>query len=145
MILIRDNLEIDYVYYAELEMLMKYGVGYPSLIINLRERIYQEGLEESPYVIKTDRKLLQNVHKFIELMESSDEPLEDDQSQPIEKWWWHLHKIAKGKYPSLKLKEYLREIYRKRRKHWKEKYKESHLLLEGLKEKPKYLSPLWKS
>ncbi|WP_448584362.1 hypothetical protein [Thermocrinis sp.] len=145
MILIRDELEIDYVYYAELEMLMKYGVGYPNLIITLRERIHQEGLEESPYVIKADRKLFQNVHRFIELMESSDEPLRDDQSQPIEKWWWHLYKISKGKYPSLKLKEYLREIYRKRRKHWKQKDKENHLLLENLKEKPRYLSSLWKS
>jgi hypothetical protein len=84
------------------------------------------------------------VHRFIEIMESSDEPLEDDESQPIEKWWWHLHKVAKGKYPSLKLKEYLREIYRKRRKHWRQKSRENHLLLEDLKSKPKYLSFLWK-
>ena len=25
--------------------------------------------------------------------------LEDDESQPIEKWWWHLGKIANGTYP----------------------------------------------
>jgi hypothetical protein len=138
------SLEIDYIYFAELEMLLNYGVGYPNFILSLRERIHQEGLEESPYVIKADRKLFQNVHRFIEIMESSDEPLEDDESQPIEKWWWHLHKVAKGNYPSLKLKEYLREIYRKRRKHWRQKSRESHLLLEDLKSKPKYLSFLWK-
>jgi hypothetical protein len=51
------SLEIDYIYFAELEMLLNYGVGYPNFILSLRERIHQEGLEESPYVIKADRKL----------------------------------------------------------------------------------------
>ena len=116
---LKRKLDTDYIYFAEVELLFNYGVGYPDLIIKLREKVYQEGLEESIYVKKADRKLFQNVHYFLELLERSDEPMEDDNSQPIEKWWWHLHKIAKGKYPSLMLKEYLREDYRKRRQYWK--------------------------
>ncbi len=120
---LKRKLDTDYVYFAEVELLFNYGVGYPDIIIKLREKVYQEGLEESLYVKKADRKLFQNVHRFLELLDGSDEPMEDDDSQPIEKWWWHLHKIAKGKYPSLMLKEYLREVYRKRRKYWKVKEK----------------------
>ncbi|RMH02371.1 MAG: hypothetical protein D6699_05990 [Aquificota bacterium] len=119
---LKRRVDTDYVYFAEVELLFNYGVGYPELILKLREKVYQEGLEDSIYVKKADRKLLQKVHTFLEYLENSDEPItKDDESQPIEKWWWHLHKIAKGKYPSLKLKEYLRDIYRKRRKYWKEK------------------------
>ncbi len=117
----KRKLDTDYIYFAEVELLFNYGVGYPDIIIKLREKVHQEGLEESVYVKKADRRLFQNVHRFLELLEGSDEPMQDDDSQPIEKWWWHLHKVAKGKYPSLMLKDYLREIYRKRRKYWKEK------------------------
>ena len=113
--------DIDYVYFAEVELLLTYEVGYPDLVIKLREKVYQEGLQDTVYVRKADRKLFQNVHRFLEIMEMSDEPMEDEETQPIEKWWWHLHKIAKGKYPSLVLPDYLREIYRKRRKYWKQK------------------------
>ncbi len=120
---LKRKLDTDYVYFAEVELLFNYGVGYPDIIIKLREKVYQEGLEESIYVKKADRKLFQNVHRFLELLEGSDEPMEDDDSQSIEKWWWHLHKVARGKYPSLMLKEYLREVYRKRRKYWKVKEK----------------------
>ncbi len=120
---LKRKLDTDYVYFAEVELLFNYGVGYPDIIIKLREKVYQEGLEESLYVKKADRKLFQNVHRFLELLDGSDEPMEDDDSQPIEKWWWHLHKVARGKYPSLMLKEYLREVYRKRRKYWKVKEK----------------------
>jgi len=117
----KRELDTDYIYFAEVELLFNYGVGYPDLIIKLREKVHQEGLEDSIYVRKADKKLFQNVHRFLELLENSDEPMEDDDSQPIEKWWWHLHKVAKGKYPSLTLKEYLRDIYRRRRKYWKSK------------------------
>jgi len=122
---LKSKLDTDYVYFAEVEMLLNYGIGYPDLIIKLREKIYQEGLDDSVYVRKTDRKLLQNVHRFIDLLDSSDEPLMDDPTQPPEKWWWHLRSIAKGKHPSLTLPEYLREVYRKRRKYWKQRSKEN--------------------
>ncbi len=117
----KRKLDTDYIYFAEVELLFNYGVSYPDLIIKLREKVHQEGLEDSIYVKKADAKLFQKVHRFIELLESSDEPMEDDDSQPMEKWWWHLHKVAKGKYPSLLLKEQLRYIYRRRRKYWKKR------------------------
>ncbi|GBC88454.1 MAG: hypothetical protein KNN13_05185 [Hydrogenobacter thermophilus] len=122
---LKRKLDTDYVYFAEVEMLLNYGIGYPDLIIRLREKIHQEGLEDSVYVRKTDRKLLQNVHRFIELLDGSDEPILDDESQPHEKWWWHLRSIARGKHPSLTLPSYLRDVYRKRRKYWKQRGKEN--------------------
>lgn len=83
----KRELDTDYIYFAEVELLFNYGVGYPDLIIKLREKVHQEGLEDSIYVRKADKKLFQNVHRFLELLENSDEPMEDDDSQPIEKWW----------------------------------------------------------
>ncbi|MFN3870530.1 MAG: hypothetical protein ACK4MW_03470 [Aquificaceae bacterium] len=128
---LKRKLDTDYIYFAEVELLFNYGVGYPDLIIKLREKVHQEGLEDSVYVKKADAKLFQKVHLFIEHLENSDEPMEDDDSQPIEKWWWHLHKIAKGKYPSLALKDYLRDIYRRRRKYWKAKDREQRILRQS--------------
>lgn len=136
---LKRYVDTDYLYFAEVELLLNYGIGYPDLIIKLREKVHQEGMEESPYVVKADTKLFQNVHRFLELLEGSDEPLEDDDTQPIEKWWWHLHKVASGKYPSLRLPHHLREIYRKRRKYWKQRSKENHLAIERLRVVPRYL------
>ncbi|SHK52457.1 hypothetical protein [Thermocrinis minervae] len=123
---LKRQVDTDYVYFAEVELLLNHGVGYPELIPQLREKVYREGLEESPYVKKADRKLIQSVHRYIELLETSDEPIDDKEDEPINKWWWHLHKIAKGRYPSLTLPEYLREIYRKRRKYWRQKGRLTH-------------------
>lgn len=128
---LKRKLDVDYIYFAEVEMLLSYGVGYPDLIIKLREKIHQEGLEESVYVKKTDRKLFQNVHRFVELLDRSDEPMSDDEAQPPQKWWWHLRSIAKGKHPSLTLPSYLRDIYRKRRKYWKQRGKENLYVKNG--------------
>ncbi len=131
---LKRKTDTDYIYFAEVELLFNYGAGYPDIIIKLREKVYQEGLEESLYVKKADRKLFQNVHRFLEVLEGSDEPMQDDDSQPIEKWWWHLHKVAKGKYPSLMLKDYLREVYRKRRKYWKVRERGAYTLRHSGKE-----------
>ena len=37
-----------------------------------------------------------------------------DESQPLEKWWWHLAKIKAGTYPLETLPLELRESYRHR-------------------------------
>lgn len=37
--------------------------------------------------------------------------LEDDASQPLEHWWWHLGKLRVGSYPARLLPDHLREIY----------------------------------
>ncbi len=78
-----------------------------------RELIYEYGVEGERNAIVGDRILLLNLGYFIE---NSPEwhgfKIQDDPSQPLEKWWWHLNKIAKGEYPIDKLPEHLREIYR---------------------------------
>ena len=37
--------------------------------------------------------------------------LVDDETQPLEKWWYHLRKIAAHRYPVELLPEHLRRIY----------------------------------
>jgi hypothetical protein len=39
------------------------------------------------------------------------ELLEDDDSQPLEHWWWHLGKLRRRTYPAAQLPEHLREVY----------------------------------
>ncbi|PKM11755.1 MAG: hypothetical protein CVV13_07985 [Gammaproteobacteria bacterium HGW-Gammaproteobacteria-3] len=36
---------------------------------------------------------------------------QDDDSQPIQKWWWHLGKIRAKIYPAEVLPEHLRAVY----------------------------------
>ncbi len=36
--------------------------------------------------------------------------LQDDPSQPLEKWWWHLGRIRQGTYPADRLPESLRLV-----------------------------------
>ena len=78
-----------------------------------RELIYEYGVEDNETVRFADQYLLDNLTDFIE---NSPEwhgfEVQDDPSQPLEKWWWHLNKIAKGEYPIDNLPEHLREIYR---------------------------------
>lgn len=37
--------------------------------------------------------------------------LADDDSQPLERWWWHLGKLRKRTYPVTQLPEHLRGVY----------------------------------
>jgi hypothetical protein len=47
----------------------------------------------------------------LELPELDDELLQDDLSQPLEKWWWHLGTIRRGTYPVELLPQSVRAIY----------------------------------
>lgn len=38
--------------------------------------------------------------------------LEDDNTQALGKWWWHLGKLREGRYPSELLPPHLRAAYR---------------------------------
>ena len=79
-----------------------------------RELIYEYGVEDNETVRFADGSLLRRLSYYIE---NSPEwhgfKIQDDESQPLEKWWWHLNKIVKGEYPIDKLPKHLREIYRK--------------------------------
>jgi hypothetical protein len=37
--------------------------------------------------------------------------LEDDPSQPLDRWWWHLGKLRHRTYPAHLLPEHLRAVY----------------------------------
>jgi len=77
-----------------------------------RELIYEYGVEDEEPVIFADQYLLDSLDDYIKNAPKwHGFKIEDDESQPIEKWWWHLNKIVKGEYPIDKLPEHLREIY----------------------------------
>ncbi len=77
----------------------------PDLTIAIpdaREAIFETG-RSSDRLVETDRYLLENIRGI-----HPDTP--SDPSRPPEKWWWHLHEIKKGIFPSEMLPDYLRDI-----------------------------------
>jgi len=68
-----------------------------------------DGYEWYEEIQKHDRWLIEDIKEIIEVNPA----IHDDNSQPLEKWWWHLHKIAKGSYPKELLPDYLQEVYKK--------------------------------
>ena len=61
-----------------------------------RELIYEYGVEDEEPVIFADQYLLDSLDEYIK-----NSPrwhgfkIEDDPSQPLEKWWWHLNRIVR--------------------------------------------------
>ena len=55
--------------------------------------------------MEIDRQLIKQV------LEYGSDP--SGEEHPIDKWWWHLEKIAQRTYPASLLPEHLREIYEK--------------------------------
>ena len=71
-----------------------------------REWIHQAGILNKD-VIELDQIVIE------ETLEGSLDWLTDRESQPLEKWWWHLQKIYHRSYPAELLPEYLRSLYLK--------------------------------
>ncbi len=92
----------------------------PYPIPQERENVNREGFDDDEEVLAHDKILLSHLKEYLEFAHSYYQkqldynPLQDDPAQPLEKWWWHLNKIAKGEYPIDKLPEHLREIYREK-------------------------------
>jgi len=92
----------------------------PYSIPQERENVYKEGLDNDRLVQVHDKILLHHLKEYLEFARKTYQktldynPIEDDPSQPLEKWWWHLNKIVRGEFPEDKLPEHLREIYRER-------------------------------
>ena len=75
----------------------------PDLTIaipEVREAIFETG-RSSERLVEADRYLFENIRGI-----HPDTP--EDPAQPIEKWWWHLQEIKKGRYPAEILPEHLR-------------------------------------
>ncbi len=80
----------------------------PWNIPSIRESL--KDYEEIEEVIENDIWLLEDLKEILKVNPA----IQDDPTQPLEKWWWHLNKIVKGEYPIERLPEHLREIYRER-------------------------------
>ena len=73
----------------------------PNIREHLKDYEYDEGVREN------DIWLLEDLKEILE----ANPTIKDDDTQPLEKWWWHLHKIAQGTYPKDLLPGYLRGVY----------------------------------
>ena len=77
-----------------------------------RELIHEYGLDNDEITKFADRALFRRIEYFIKNSKRwHGFEIEDDETQPLEKWWWHLNKIVRGEYPLELLPEHLREIY----------------------------------
>ena len=72
----------------------------PNIREHLKDYEYDEGVRENDIWLLEDLKEILKVNPDIQ----------DNDTQPLEKWWWHLHKIAQGTYPKDLLPEYLRGV-----------------------------------
>ncbi|WP_157560477.1 hypothetical protein [Hydrogenivirga sp. 128-5-R1-1] len=92
----------------------------PYPIPQERENVHREGLDSDELVVAHDRILLHHLREYLDFAKKyyqktlNSDPLQDDPSQPLEKWWWHLNRIARGEFPEDKLPQHLREIYREK-------------------------------
>ncbi len=87
----------------------------PFALSKIRETIHDLELDNNEVVKKADRTLLRNLKDYLKNSPKwHGLKIEDDPNQPLEKWWWHLNKIAKGEFPTEKLPEHLKEIYREK-------------------------------
>ena len=77
---------------------------FPSYIPSIREKLKEYGDNEE--VRKLDKWLLEDLKEILKI----NTYFKDDDTQPIEKWWWHLHKIANGTYPMDLLPDYLKKV-----------------------------------
>ena len=71
--------------------------------------VIREGLKEytgNKEVQKIDKYLIENLKEILKVNPT----IQDDDTQPLEKWWWHLHKIANGTYPIELLPDYLKKV-----------------------------------
>ena len=79
----------------------------------IRDEIDRAGLSDAHEIKFYDKLFFEDIPYYMDITERLyGFSLQDDPSQPLEKWWWHLNKIVKGEYPINKLPEHLREIYR---------------------------------
>jgi hypothetical protein len=90
------------------------GDGYTPYILSyhtahvsasVRDEVKEAGLDNNPVVKEADEFVLRSVLK------EGFRGYARRGNQPLEKWWWHLDKIAKREYPSYLLPDYLKEIY----------------------------------
>ncbi|NPA41172.1 MAG: hypothetical protein GXO18_02755 [Aquificae bacterium] len=87
----------------------------PFALSRIRETIHELGLDSNEIVQRADKFLLIDLDYYLKNSPKwHGFKIEDDPNQPLEKWWWHLNKIAKGEFPIEKLPEHLKDIYKER-------------------------------
>ncbi|HHG74276.1 MAG TPA: hypothetical protein ENK22_04460 [Persephonella sp.] len=74
-------------------------------IPNIREQLKDYEYDEG--IIENDKWLLEDLKEILKVNPA----VQDDNTQPLEKWWYHLYKIANRTYPKDLLPDYLKEYY----------------------------------
>ncbi len=73
-------------------------------IPNIREHLKDYEYDKS--IRENDKWLLEDLKEILEVNPA----IKDDYIQPLEKWWWYLHKKTDGTYPMELLPDYLRFV-----------------------------------
>jgi hypothetical protein len=77
------------------------------------------GLRQARDHLVQQGKLSEDVHRLDEIVLEATQAneyinpllLEDDETQPLDHWWWHLGKLRRRTYPAGRLPEHLRALY----------------------------------
>ncbi len=77
--------------------------------LSIRDLIHEAGLDNHPKVIELDKKAIINA------IRNKADPPYDREYEGLDRWWWHLDKIAEGTFPPELLPEHLRDTYLKAR------------------------------
>lgn len=95
-------------YLEEVEFALEMGDG--PFLRETRERLATLILDDSE---STELARLDGfvIDQILTLDEIQPFLLEDDEAQPLERWWWHLGKLRRRTYPAHRLPEHLRTIY----------------------------------
>jgi hypothetical protein len=72
---------------------------------SVRDEVEEAGLDNNPVVKEADEFVLRSVLK------EGFQGYARRENQPLEKWWWHLDKIARKEYPPELLPDHLKELY----------------------------------
>lgn len=73
-----------------------------------RQRLFDLGFDNKE-IRKLDEIVLESaiVNDYV-----SSSATQDDESQPLERWWWHLNKLRNETYPIELLPDYLKVVYK---------------------------------
>ena len=96
-------------YFNEVKFALANGEG--PILREAREALSELALSDAEMIMLSDLDA-DVVDSMVQFDEIADYLLDDDFTQELRKWWWHLGAIREGEYPAILLPEELRRLYR---------------------------------
>jgi hypothetical protein len=105
-----DHKRLDYVagYRHEIDYALADGEG--PILRKIRQTLSTLDLNnEDAFSVQTDDEIV--FTSVLQLDDIAGYLIDDDDTQPIENWWWHLGKIRNRTYPAALLPSHLQLVY----------------------------------